>query len=89
MPHFEPVKLPFHFQGRGGLGSIFVFSGGNGGLIVKDSCAFNGYVNSIYTIAITGINSDGSVPDYGENCGAIMAVTYSKAAYGDLSKVVC
>ncbi|KAJ7336052.1 hypothetical protein OS493_013427 [Desmophyllum pertusum] len=48
-------------KGRRGLGSIYVFAAGNGGFIVKDSCAFNGYVNSIYTIAITGINSDGSI----------------------------
>ncbi|KAJ7336055.1 hypothetical protein OS493_013430 [Desmophyllum pertusum] len=65
-------------KGRRGLGSIYVFAAGNGGIIVEDSCAFNGYVNSIYTIAITGINSDGSIPDYGERCTGIMAVTYSR-----------
>ena len=66
-----------------------MFAAGNGGLIVKDSCAFNGYVNSIYTIAITGINSDGSIPIYGEHCAGIMAVTYSRDIFGDTSKVVC
>ena len=71
------------------MGSIFVFAAGNGGLIVKDSFAFNGYVNSIYTIAITGINSDGSIPIYGEHCAGIMAVTYSRDIFGDKSKVVC
>ena len=70
-----------------GLGSIYVFAAGNGGLIVKDSCAFNGYVNSIYTIAITGINKDGSIPVYGERCPGIMAVTYSRDLFGE-SKVV-
>ncbi|KAJ7336048.1 Proprotein convertase subtilisin/kexin type 6 [Desmophyllum pertusum] len=65
-------------KGRRGLGSIYVFAAGNGGIIGEDSCAFNGYVNSIYTIAITGINSDGSIPDYGEHCTGIMAVTYSR-----------
>ena len=65
-----------------------MFAAGNGGIIVEDSCAFSGYVNSIYTIAITGINSDGSVPDYGEHCAGIMAVTYSRAAFDDSSLVV-
>ena len=77
-----------NFQGRNGRGSIFVFAAGNGGLIVKDSCEFNGYVNSIHTIAITGINSDGSIPIYGENCAGIMAVTYSRDLFGDESPVV-
>lgn len=66
-----------------------MFAAGNGGILVKDSCAFNGYVNSIYTIAITGINKDGSIPSYGERCAGIMAVTYSKDVFGDDSKVVC
>lgn len=43
-----------------------------------DSCAFNGYVNSIHTIAISGVNWDGSVPAYSEQCAAIMAVTYGQ-----------
>lgn len=66
-----------------------MFAAGNGGMLVKDSCAFNGYVNSIYTIAITGINKDGSIPIYGERCAGIMAVTYSKDAFDRDSKVVC
>ncbi|KAJ7328630.1 hypothetical protein OS493_023899 [Desmophyllum pertusum] len=63
--------------GRKGLGSIFVFAAGNGGYS-DDSCAFNGLVNSIYTIAITGVNNDGSLPHWGEHCPGILAVTYSK-----------
>ena len=74
-------------KGRGGLGSIYVFAAGNGGMFV-DSCAFNGYVNNIYTIAITGINRDGSIPGYGEHCAGIMAVTYSRDIFGDSSPVV-
>ncbi|XP_078354915.1 uncharacterized protein LOC144639494 isoform X2 [Oculina patagonica] len=62
-------------MGRRGKGSIFVFAAGNGGLS-GDSCAFSGYVNSIYTIAISGVNWDGAVPVYAEKCAAIMAVTY-------------
>ena len=65
-----------------------MFAAGNGGIIVKDSCAFNGYVNNIYTIAITGINRDGSIPAYGELCAGIMAVTYSRDVFGDTNPVV-
>ena len=65
-----------------------MFAAGNGGIIVKDSCAFNGYVNNIYTITITGINRDGSIPAYGERCAGIMAVTYSRDVFGDSSPVV-
>ncbi|XP_015764927.1 PREDICTED: furin-like protease kpc-1 [Acropora digitifera] len=77
-------------KGRRKRGSIYVFAVGNGGFLLKNSCAFNGYVNSIYTIGITGINSDGSIPSYGEHCAGIMAVTYSKDGFGvnDNSKVV-
>lgn len=54
-----------------------MFAAGNGG-INGDSCAFSGYVNSIHTIAISGVNWDGSVPAYTEQCAAIMAVTYGQ-----------
>lgn len=37
-------------SGRNGLGSIFVFASGNGGM--KDNCNFDGYANSIYTVTI-------------------------------------
>ena len=64
-------------KGRNQKGSIFVFAAGNGG-IPGDSCAFSGYVNSIYTIAISAVNWDGSIPAYTEQCAAIMAVTYGQ-----------
>ena len=66
-------------QGRGGLGAIYVFSTGNGGF-AGDCCGYNGYVNSIYTIAISGVNMDGSLPAYAEECAGIMATTYSTNA---------
>ena len=47
-------------------------------------------MNSIYTIAITGVNKDGTVPSYGERCPGIMAVTYSYQSFGSGSDpVVC
>ena len=39
-------------------------------------------MNNIYTIAITGIKSDGSIPVVGERCASIMAVTYTKDIFG-------
>lgn len=63
--------------GRQGKGSIFVFASGNGGR-AYDNCAYNGYVNSIFTIAISGVNRNGSIPGYAERCSAIMASTYSQ-----------
>lgn len=42
----------------------------------------------MYTIAITGIKRDGTVPSYGERCPGIMAVTYSRDMFGDRNPVV-
>ncbi|KAI8616263.1 peptidase S8/S53 domain-containing protein [Chytriomyces sp. MP71] len=66
-------------MGRAGRGSIFVFASGNGGM-EKDNCNFDGYANSIYTIAIGAINHKGQMPPYGEMCSAHLAVTYSGGA---------
>lgn len=46
----------------------------------SDCCGYNGYVNSIYTIAISGVDPDGSLPGYAEECAGIMAATYSANA---------
>lgn len=79
-PHLTNVLEDGTKKGRSGKGSIFVFAAGNGGSS-GDSCAFNGYVNNIHTIAISGVNWDGAVPGYTEKCAAIMAVTYGKDTY--------
>jgi len=39
-------------RGRGGKGSIFIWASGNGGHN-KDSCACDGYINSIYTVGVS------------------------------------
>ena len=62
-------------QGRDGKGSIFVFGAGNGGQS-EDSCAADGYVQSIYTIAIGALNSDGRPTSYDERCSAKMASAF-------------
>ena len=77
----------FVFQGRRGKGAIYTFATGNGGLI-GDSCAYNGYVNSIFTIAISGVNLDNSRPSYAEDCTGIMASAYSRDTRKGVGKVV-
>ncbi|KAJ2716839.1 pheromone processing endoprotease [Coemansia spiralis] len=63
-------------NGRGGLGSIFVFATGNGGA-AGDNCNFDGYTNSIYTVSIGAIDHQDQHPYYSEQCSAQLAVTYS------------
>ncbi|CAG2222106.1 Proprotein convertase subtilisin/kexin type 5,Proprotein convertase subtilisin/kexin type 4,Proprotein convertase subtilisin/kexin type 6,Furin-like protease 2 [Mytilus edulis] len=59
--------------GRKGKGSIYVWAAGNGYL--DDNCNGDGYVNSIYTIGITGAQS-GKNAYYSEVCAAALAATY-------------
>ncbi|KAL2084834.1 hypothetical protein ACEWY4_020352 [Coilia grayii] len=61
-------------KGRGGKGNIFVWASGNGGG-QGDHCGADGYINSIYTIAIGGITHAGEPPSFSEPCPATMAVT--------------
>ena len=58
-----------------------MFAAGNGGRLFQDCYAYNGYVNNIHTIAVTGINRDGSIPGYGERCGGIMAVAFRRETF--------
>ena len=58
--------------GRGGLGTIYVFAGGNG-LDVGDNSNYDGYANSIHTIAVGAVNDDGLESYYSER-GANLAV---------------
>ncbi|KAI8837775.1 peptidase S8/S53 domain-containing protein [Chytriomyces cf. hyalinus JEL632] len=65
-------------NGRGGLGSIFVFASGNGGA-AGDNCNFDGYTNSIYTITVSSVDRNNLHPVYSEACSANMIVMYSSA----------
>jgi subtilisin-like proprotein convertase family protein len=51
--------------GRGGRGTIFLWSGGNGGEI-GDNANYDGYANSIYTIAVGALNDLGRRASYSE-----------------------
>ncbi|XP_012268604.2 neuroendocrine convertase 1-like [Athalia rosae] len=69
-------------QGRDGKGSIYVWASGNGGSRADD-CGCDGYVGSIYTVAVGSASQTGRFPWYGERCPATLATTYSSGAYHD------
>lgn len=64
------------FNGRKGLGNIFVWASGNGGRF-NDSCSCDGYANSIYTLSISSVSERGEKPWYLEECASTLATTYS------------
>ena len=66
-------------EGRDGKGAIYVFASGNGGRF-SDSCNFDGYTNSIYSITVGAIDHKGLHPLYSEACSAVMVVTYSSGS---------
>ncbi|KAM4807842.1 proprotein convertase subtilisin/kexin type 4 [Rhinophrynus dorsalis] len=63
-------------NGRGGLGSVFVWASGNGGL-KYDNCNCDGYSNSIYTLSVSSTTENGKVPWYSEACASTITTTYS------------
>ncbi|ODV76896.1 uncharacterized protein CANTADRAFT_24155 [Suhomyces tanzawaensis NRRL Y-17324] len=65
--------------GREDKGSVYVFASGNGGRS-SDSCNFDGYTNSIYSITVGAIDYKGLHPTYAEACSAVMVVTYSSGS---------
>ncbi|KAK7866825.1 hypothetical protein R5R35_005255 [Gryllus longicercus] len=69
-------------EGRGGRGAIYVWASGNGGSR-GDNCDCDGYIGSIYTLAVGSASQRGQFPWYGERCAATMATTYSSGAYTD------
>nr|XP_040020160.1 furin-like protease kpc-1 isoform X2 [Gasterosteus aculeatus aculeatus] len=74
------LRLGTH-EGRRGKGSIFVWAAGNGGPH-RDHCGADGYVNSIYNIAVGGVSETGKPAFFGEPCPGVMAVTLTGSAVG-------
>lgn len=66
-------------KGRKDKGAVYVFASGNGGRY-QDSCNFDGYTNSIYSITVGAIDYRGLHPTYAEACAAVMVVTYSSGS---------
>ena len=82
------IVIIIAWQGRGGKGSIYVWAAGNGG--DQDSCAADGYVNSIYTIAIGSVDIDSRPAVYDERCSAKIVVTFVHNSHnGNFSVVSC
>lgn len=67
-------------EGRNGLGSIFVWATGNGGL-TDDDCNCDGYTTSVYTISVGAISDHGLSTYYTESCASTLAVTYSGGSH--------
>ncbi|KAM4707299.1 proprotein convertase subtilisin/kexin type 4 isoform 1-T2 [Discoglossus pictus] len=63
-------------NGRGGLGSVYVWASGNGGLHY-DNCNCDGYTNSIYTLSVGSTTEKGNIPWYSEACASTLTTTYS------------
>ncbi|XP_042346363.1 neuroendocrine convertase 1-like [Plectropomus leopardus] len=76
----QALRLGTH-KGRGGKGSIFVWAAGNGGM-QHDHCGADGYVNSIYNIAIGAVSQMGKPAYFGEPCPGVMAVTLTGSSVG-------
>ena len=64
------------FQGRNGLGSVFVWAAGNGGRN-HDSCNCDGYAVSPYTISVGSVSEKDNKPWYLEMCSSTLTSTYS------------
>lgn len=76
------------FQGRQGKGVIYIWASGNGG-INGDSCAYDGYASSIFTLSIGSVTEHGHFPIYGEICASTTAVTYSSGSLKEGKVVSC
>ena len=74
-------------QGRDGKGTVFTFAAGNGGYI-DDSCAADGYTNSIYTISVGAIDVTGRPAYYDEVCSAKLVSGYVENFEDSLPDVV-
>ncbi|KAI8904973.1 hypothetical protein BC831DRAFT_266409, partial [Entophlyctis helioformis] len=62
-------------RGRQGRGAIYVFAAGNGG-VRDDNCNFDGFANSVYTVAVGAVTKSEDMPPYGEMCSAHLVVAY-------------
>ena len=68
-------------SGRNGKGSIILWAGGNGG-DVNDNSNYDGYANSIYTIAIGATDSTGKRAYYSEPGSNIVVCAPSSGGLG-------
>ena len=76
--------LVFGRSGRGGLGEIFVWAGGNGGA-GADRVDYDPYASSRYTIAVGAIGDLDWRPTYSERGSALMLVAQSDGNNRDIA----
>jgi len=68
--------------GRNGKGNIFLWAGGNGGGAANDNSNYDGYANSIYTIAIGATTSAGNRSSYSEPGSNLVVCAPSSGGIG-------
>lgn len=69
--------------GRAGKGTIYVWAGGNG-LDVEDNANYDGYANSIYTIAIGAVDNVGTQAWFSEPGACLVGVAPSSGGTLDI-----
>jgi len=55
---FTVKFLTLFVQGRGGLGAIYIWASGNGGM-KEDHCGYDSYASSIYTLTVSSLTNQG------------------------------
>ncbi|CAH8864391.1 unnamed protein product [Trichobilharzia szidati] len=72
LPHEFAEKAINHGleKGRNGLGSIYVFASGNGGLF-GDNCGADGFISSPNVIAVSAVDNVGRKTLYSEACASV------------------
>ncbi|XP_063420752.1 endoprotease bli-4-like [Mytilus trossulus] len=79
-------------NGRGGLGSVYVFATGNSGgsdtSLFRDSCAYDRLVTNRYVIAVAGIQHDLQKLQNGEACSAMMVAAFTADANTEKNKTL-
>eukprot|EP01128_Nolandella_sp_AFSM9_P001833 TRINITY_DN1223_c0_g1_i2.p1 TRINITY_DN1223_c0_g1~~TRINITY_DN1223_c0_g1_i2.p1 ORF type:complete len:661 (+),score=104.37 TRINITY_DN1223_c0_g1_i2:34-1983(+) len=68
-------------EGRGGLGSIYVWAAGNDGG-ARDNCNYDGYANLRYVVLIGAWQENGRPGKYSEPCAALLALAPGGAPGG-------
>lgn len=63
--------------GRGGLGTIHVWAGGNGGDITNDNVNYDPYANSRHTIAVGALTNSGLRSNYSDTGAPLIVTAYS------------
>lgn len=66
-----------YFNGRGGLGNIYTWAGGNGGDFETDNSNYDGYANSRFVIGVAAVGNNGIRSSYSERGANILVAAPS------------